>query len=532
MNKAKTHPQARINRSAVRQLLAGSALISLLLVVAVSASSGAGISSRWYRLDLFADHPHIAATQSNVGGGPLHTCALTNSGGVRCWGYNGHGRLGDGTAVDRLTPVDVVGLTPQVQSIGGGWGHTCALMTWGGVRCWGNNGSGQIGDNSAQNRYTPVNVAGLYDGITQLSVGLWHSCVVTDGGGVKCWGAGENGRLGDGAEAVRRMPVDVVGLSSGVAAVAAGGAHTCALLHSGAVKCWGSNHLGTLGDGTTIHERLTPVDVVGLHQGAVAITAGDAHTCALMADGSIRCWGYNGHGELGDGTTIQRNAPVAVLDNGKTFVAVAASYGHTCAVTNERLVQCWGRNSSGQLGNDTTIDHYTPAYVIGLANDVAAIGVGYGRTCARLAGGALKCWGANGYGTIGDGTIIDRLLPTDVVGFRTSLLINYPNGRQGSTFTLNGSLFPPNETATITANGHVVGAVVTDAMGNLAFQLATHSADDGLYLVAAAVNPRATAHFLLDAAAPLRPPSGSGALLPLPAGIALTESAFLPVITR
>jgi len=507
-------------------------VLVVLFGFVVSASMGAGDLDRLYRANFYMDHDHIPATHVVVGGGAAHTCALTTGGGVRCWGYNGYGRLGDGTTNDSLTPVNVMGLTANAISLGGGWGHTCALMSWGGVRCWGANGSGQVGDGTSQNRYTPVNVAYLGSGVAQISVGLWHSCVVTTSGGVKCWGAGENGRLGDGAETVRRTPVDVVGLQSGVAAVAAGGAHTCALLHTGAVKCWGANNLGALGDGTTVHERLAPVDVVGLSAGAVAITAGDSHTCALMLDGSIRCWGYNGNGQLGDGTTSQRNTPVTVQANGKAFIAVAAGLGHTCALTEQHQVQCWGANGSGKLGDGSMIDHYTPASVMGITGDISAIGVGYPVSCARLPGGALKCWGANAYGTVGDGTTTNRLLPTDVSGFSTTLLANYTYGRQGSYFSLTGSLFPASDTAVISANGHILGSVPTDSTGNLAFQLSTDNADNGFYVIQAAVSPRATTYLVIDPAAPLHPPGSAGSLINLPAEIALTNFVFLPVVVR
>ncbi|MBE2197538.1 MAG: hypothetical protein IAE79_02935 [Anaerolinea sp.] len=524
-------PRGRIDQHELRQLLIGSVLILLLLVATVSASSGSDSSDPWYRLDVYSDHSHISPVHTTVAIGSWHTCALTNSARMKCWGYNAHGRLGDGTTIDRHTPVDVATVSSAI-SMGGGWGHTCALMSWGGVQCWGHNGYGQVGNNSAQNQYTPANVVGLYTGAVHLSASLWHSCAVTNTGGVKCWGAGENGRLGDGTEEVRRVPVDVVGLSSGVAAVGAGGQHSCALLHTGAIKCWGMNAFGSVGDGSTIHERLTPVDVVNLNGRAEAISVGGLHSCALMEDGSIRCWGDNRHGQLGDGTTTNRNVPVTVLANGKTFTAVAAGGGHTCALTDERLAQCWGHNGNGQLGDDTTIDHHTPAYVIGLDNNVSEIEAGDWRTCARMFGGALKCWGGNTYGTIGDGTTIERWLPTDVVGFRANLLINYPNGAPGSYFAVTGSLFPPNDATTISANGHVLGVVSTDSLGDLTFQLTTASADDGFYAIQAAGNPRVTTHFMLDAAAPFHPQSGSGMLITVPAGIALTEFAFLPVTMR
>jgi len=281
------------------------------------------------------------ALQISAGG--YHTCALTSSGGVMCWGDNNYGQLGDGTTTDRSTPVDVVGLSSGDTAIATGGYHTCALTSSGGVRCWGRNHYGQLGDGTTTNRTTPVDVVGL-SGVTAIAAGVYHTCALTSSGGVRCWGFNFYGQLGDGTTTTHRTtPVDVVGLSSGVTAIAAGGYHTCGLTSSGGVRCWGQNTYGQLGDGTTT-DRSTLVDVVGLSSGVTAIAGGGYHTCALTSSGGVKCWGQNVYSQLGDGTTTDRYTPVDVVGLSSGVTAIAAGVYHTCALTSSGGVKCWGYN--------------------------------------------------------------------------------------------------------------------------------------------------------------------------------------------
>ncbi|MBK7201880.1 RCC1 repeat-containing protein [Candidatus Amarolinea dominans] len=359
-----------------------------------------------------------AAIGAAVNAGADHTCAVTADGGVKCWGVNDRGQLGDGTTEQRGAPVDVSGLMSGVVAVSAGRGHTCALTTAGGVKCWGSNEFGQLGDGTGAAQLTPVDVVGLTVGVTAISAGGEHTCALTTAGGMKCWGNNVHGQLGDGTTEERLTPVDVAGLTSDVTAVSAGGAHTCALTTAGGAKCWGYNALGQLGDGTTV-QRLLPVDVVGLASGVEAVEGGVLHTCALNTAGGIQCWGANWSGQLGDGTTTNRLTPVSVIGLTSGAAVVTTGYQHTCAQTTTGGVKCWGDNISGQLGNDTSgLQQFstTPLDVIGLAAGVASVEAGSVHTCALTADGRIQCWGGDDYGQLGNFSAGPRTIAVDVAG--------------------------------------------------------------------------------------------------------------------
>lgn len=253
----------------------------------------------------------LSSGVASIAAGPSYTCAVTTSGGAKCWGYNGYGQLGDNSTTKRLTPVDVVGLASGVAIISAGNNHTCAVTTAGAAKCWGQNTYGQLGNNNKTDRLTPGDVVGLTAGVASITTGFQHTCAVTTSGGAKCWGRNSNLQLGDSSAIDRLTPVNVVGLTSGVSSISAGNYHTCAVTTAGGAKCWGNNFNNELGDNSGTN-RSTPVTVVGLTSGVASLSAGHNHTCVAMTSGAGKCWGYNASGQLGDNSTTNRKTPVDV----------------------------------------------------------------------------------------------------------------------------------------------------------------------------------------------------------------------------
>ena len=348
-----------------------------------------------------------------IDAGNVHTCALTSYGAVVCWGANMVGQLGDGSTTRRLNAVDVAGLTSGAAAVSIFRDHTCGLMDAGGVRCWGWNIQGQLGDGTVVDRIIPVDVEGLASGVGAVSAGGSHTCALMEPGTVKCWGFNASGQLGTGDEVNASTPVDVDGLSGDASALSAGGHHTCALLAGGGIVCWGENSNGQVGDGST-QDRPNPVAVIGLPLGNRAVSAGLSHTCAILATGGVRCWGDNSSGQLGNGTTESSGSPVQVEGLATGVAAISAGFNHTCALLTGSEIKCWGSNDYGQLGDATTESSEVPVNVEGLIFAATSVSAGNDHTCAVVGGGRAMCWGYNVNGQIGDGTTQDRTTPVYV----------------------------------------------------------------------------------------------------------------------
>ncbi|CAB4744775.1 MAG: hypothetical protein F2694_06645 [Actinobacteria bacterium] len=298
----------------------------------------------------------LSAEQTSAGG--EHNCQLRSIGTAQCWGDNTYGQLGDGTLINKSTPVDVTGLTDAVQ-IAAGASHSCALLADGTTKCWGHNLFGELGNGTTTASLLPVAVTGLV-GAVQIAAGRYHSCALLADGTAKCWAHNVFGELGSGTTTDSLVPVVVTALV-GAVQITAGDYHSCSLLADGTEKCWGHNFRGQLGKYTPF-DSLVPLVVTGV-AGAIQIAAGTALSCALLADGTAKCWGYNFYGQLGDGTTTNDFVPVVVSGLAGAVQITAGDY-HSCALLAGGSEKCWGYNYSGQLGEGTITNSSVPVAVL------------------------------------------------------------------------------------------------------------------------------------------------------------------------
>jgi alpha-tubulin suppressor-like RCC1 family protein len=419
-----------------RPALAGLAVTALVLALAGAALAPSGASA-----EQAGSKIHRRAS-GFLAAGARFSCARLDTGRVRCWGIGDYGALGYGNTTDigdnetpgSVGPIDL-GAGRTARAIAAGFYHACAILDQGQVRCWGLGSFGELGygnDASVGDNETPASVGPVDLGAGRSAVAItgggYHTCAILDNGRVRCWGLAGEGQLGYGSTRIigdNETPGSVgpVDLGAGRTAVAitGGGYHTCAILDNGKVRCWGLASDGQLGYGNTrqIGDNETPASVrpvkLGRGRKAVAITAGIRHTCALLDNGKVRCWGLGSSGQLGYGNTKtigDNETPASVapvqLGAGRKAIAISASGRHTCAVLDNRRVRCWGTGKFGQLGYGNTRDigdNESPGSVgpvkLGRGRNAVAIQGGGRHTFALLDNGRVRCWGLASEGQLG-----------------------------------------------------------------------------------------------------------------------------------
>ena len=405
---------------------------------------------------LFAPEAQAALRVRKIATGADFACALTVDRGIKCWGNNDQGQLGLGDTESRGDEPDEMGdLLPFVDiasansttAIEAGSTHVCAIFGKGVLKCWGGNSRGQLGLGDQQDRGNNPGEMGSYlpavdvapgHMVKEVALGGEHTCALLDDGSVKCWGHNDQGQLGlgdeidrgdDAGEMGNALPFVDLGPGRTAARITAGLNHTCAILDDGSVKCWGDNFAGQLGQGNTfdrgnsLYEMGSWLSAVNLGTGrtAVKIDAGQDHTCALLDDDSVKCWGQNNLGQLGLGDQNPRGDNSGEMGNALPTVGlgaylepasrIAAGSYHNCAIMGS-ILRCWGDNATGQLGlgddesrgdDPQEMGIWLPAVAIGTGRTPVQVESGWLFTCLRYANERVKCWGANNYGALGYG---------------------------------------------------------------------------------------------------------------------------------
>ena len=399
--------------------------------------------------------------------GTSHTCALFGNASVKCWGDNVSGDLGLGDTAPHGSgagemgaslPVLDLGPGRTVKAIAAGYRHTCAILDDDSVKCWGLGVFGELGNGDQVSRGAAPNEMGaslprvdLGPGRTAraIAAGSGYTCVILDNGAVKCWGQNLAGELGLGDTNDRgtasgqmgaSLPAVDLGAGRTAKAIACGAHHTCAILDNDTVRCWGTNGSGELGlgdstnRGTSAGQMGSSLPAVGLGPGRTAkqISTGSDFTCAILDNNAMKCWGFNGYGQLGLGKTadVGKNAgemgaslPAVDLGPGRTARAVRASIYSTCAILDDRSVKCWGLNWFGELGlgENSAPGHLLdrgdsagemgaslPAVDLGPGRSASAISGGHNFSCVILDDASVKCWGRNDTAQLGLGDTNDR----------------------------------------------------------------------------------------------------------------------------
>lgn len=437
-----------------------SATVLTLTMVIGAASLAVAAGSAPVRAD-GNEKPGAPRDARAITGGLGHTCVLFDGGDVGCWGYGSDGQLGAGNTDNRgFAPGQMGAALPRVdlgpgrtaRAVTAGAFHTCALLDTAQVVCWGYGPAGQlghgdttsIGDDPGEMGAALVPVD-LGTGRTALSIsaGNSHTCALLDTRQVKCWGRNAEGQLGLGSDTTRgnapgqmgdALPTVDLGAGRTVRSISAGGSHTCAVLDTNQVTCWGMGTFGQLGTGDSndrgddpgeMGAALQPIDL-GVGRTVRAVTAGNFHTCAVLDTRQVKCWGANDDGELGLGTTQAKGdeagemgdaLPSVDLGTGRSARGLSAGTDHTCVVLDTNQVKCWGMNTAGQLGLGDMVDRgdlpgemgdALPTVPVGSGRTVRSVSTGYTHNCAVLDDLRLTCWGLNSVGQLGLGDADNR----------------------------------------------------------------------------------------------------------------------------
>jgi len=364
--------------------------------------------------------------------GYLTTSSIKSDGTLWAWGNNENGQLGDNTITHRSSPVQTVAFGTNWSSVASGRIHTAAIKTDGTLWTWGFNSSGQLGDNTITNKSSPVQVIGFATNWSSVACGTFFTAAVKADGTLWTWGQNTSGQLGDNTLTNKSSPVQVVGFANTWSSVACGDNHTAAIKKDGTLWMWGGNANGGLGNNTTTSTS-SPVQTVtgGINWSSVA--CGTFFTAAIKTDGTIWTWGLNSYGRLGDNTIIHRSSPVQVIGFANTWSSVACGYRFTAAAKTDGTLWCWGNGTGGNLGDGVLGSRSSPVQTVAFGANWSSVACGQGHMAAIKTDGTFWIWGQGLRGAIGNNSVTTFSTPIQPVGYQ--LATNWSNVKAGSFTT-------------------------------------------------------------------------------------------------
>jgi alpha-tubulin suppressor-like RCC1 family protein len=340
--------------------------------------------------------------------------------GLWLWGRNNAGQLGDDSITNRSSPVQTISGGTNWKQVSAGFVHTAAIKTDGTLWLWGNNNYGRLGDNSITHRSSPVQTISGGTNWKQVGGGGTNTAAIKTDGTLWAWGLNQKGQLGDNSTTSRSSPVQTVSGGTNWKQVSVGGnQHTAAIKTDGTLWMWGNNYFGRLGDNSTT-DRSSPVQTVAGGTNWKQVSAGGYHTAAIKTDGTLWMWGKNSDGHLGDSSITHRSSPVQTVSAGTNWKQVAGGQNHTTAIKTDGTLWLWGRNSYGQLGDNTRTNTSSPIQTIAGGTNWKQVACGQAHTTAIKTDGTLWAWGINSYGQLGDNSITQRSSPVQTVSGGTN----------------------------------------------------------------------------------------------------------------
>ena len=389
----------------------------------IDLSDYPGVSS--IRYEYVLSSTNTEAPSSVIGTGAVHTCGILENGSAMCWGRDANGQLGDGgEAATNIRPSTYIDAPNDVtiSQIFAGPFRTCVIFSNDATQCWGFNENGQSGDESTNTYKSPTNSVNFPDGRVAKSIGMGHkhTCAILDNDQLACWGADLHGALGNGESnsedqylpVIIQTPADRTPIK-----VEGGVSHTCILMDDGGVMCWGRDNAGQLGNGDSSPTTYAPESDVILPEGRVAtdFSLGNEHSCAILDNDSVVCWGMNNYGQLGDNSTTNAKSPTFVhMPNGSKATKISSGSAHTCATIDNGSLYCWGHNKNSRLGIGTSGGVHKIPMFVSANQSIVEISASAEHTCVLSENGSISCWGRNNYGQLGLGHTSERNTPNQL----------------------------------------------------------------------------------------------------------------------